>query len=246
MKKLLLIAAVLISASSFAQRTIDWSTDSIAKPDSLKLTSSGTPLDIEFYMKNLGTDSVFAGDTVVWQFSTTNTNPRIYFPSANSFRFTVTTKTYAPGDTMKVSISGLSLPGTFQTSFNLNIQIVSFVVKAGSITPEGTTTAANNVKTKTLVWYNQQGWPVGVAEAASNVSASVYPNPVSDKLYFETNTNTAKTITVMDIAGKVVATLSTTEEKAELDVTTFNKGLYFYDIKTATGEVLKSGKFNVQ
>lgn len=247
MKKLLLIAAVILSASQlFAQRTIDWSTDSIAKPDSLRLTSSGTDLNIEFYMKNIGTDSVLAGDTIIWQFSTTNTNPRIYYPSSSSFRIVIASRTYAPGDTMKVSMSGLSLPGTFTTSFSLNIQIVSFVLNTGSVTPEGSTTTANNAKAKTLIWYNQQGWNVGLANELSKFTSAVYPNPVSDRLFIETNYANAKNITVTDIAGKVVATISTSEERAELDVHAFNNGVYFYDIKTATGEVLKSGKFIVK
>ncbi|MFN6083288.1 MAG: T9SS type A sorting domain-containing protein, partial [Bacteroidota bacterium] len=104
----------------------------------------------------------------------------------------------------------------------------------------------NNAKTKSVVWYNQQGWPVGLSEALSNATTNVYPNPVTDKLYFETTYEKAKNITVVDLAGKVVANINTAEMNTELDVSTFAKGLYFYEIKTEEGATIKSGKFNVQ
>lgn len=245
MKKLLLIAASIVSLSAFAQRNIDWATTAINKPDSMRSTSTGTTINLMFEMKNLGPDSVLPGDTILWQFSTTNTNPRIYYPAENSLSIIIANRTIGPMDTMLVSRSLTTNLGT-TTSLNVTIQVLSLVLNTGSVTPEPTANTLNNAKTKSVVWYNQQGWPVGLSEAISNATTSVYPNPVSDKLYFETTYEKAKNITVVDLAGKVIANINTDDMNTELDVTSFAKGLYFYEIKTEEGAIIKSGKFNVQ
>jgi hypothetical protein len=245
MKKLLLIATALVSFSAFAQRNIDWATTAIIKPDSMRTTSTGTTIQLSFEMKNLGPDTVKPGDTILWQFSTTNTNPRIYYPGQNSLSIIIPSRSYAPMDTMLVNTSLSTTVGVSQ-SFNVTIQVLSLVLNTGSITPEPTANTLNNSKTKSVVWYNQQGWNVGLSEEISKAITSVYPNPVSDKLYFETTYEKAKNITVVDLAGKVVANINTAEMNTELDVTSFAKGLYFYEIKTEEGATIKSGKFNVQ
>jgi hypothetical protein len=245
MKKLLLIAASIVSISAFAQRNIDWATTNIISPDSMRSTSSGTTIQLSFEMKNLGPDTVLPGDTIIWQFSTTNTNPRIYYPGQTSFAIVMPSKAYAPNDTMMVSSSLTTNLGT-NTSINVTIQVLSLVMNKGSVAAESTANTLNNAKTKSVVWYNQQGWPVGLSEALSNAKTNVYPNPVNDKLYFETSYEKAKNITVVDLAGKVVANINTEDMNTELDVTSFAKGLYFYEIKTEEGATIKSGKFNVQ
>jgi hypothetical protein len=245
MKKLLLIAASIVSLSAFAQRNIDWATTNIISPDSMRSTSSGTTIQLSFEMKNLGPDSVLPGDTILWQFSTTNTNPRIYYPGQTSFAIVMPSKAYAANDTMMVSAS-LTTNLVTNTSINVTIQVASLVINKGLVAAESTANTLNNAKTKPVVWYNEQGWPVGLSEALSNATTNVYPNPVNDKLYFETSYEKAKNITVVDLAGKVVANINTEDMNTELDVTSFAKGLYFYEIKTEEGATIKSGKFNVQ
>lgn len=245
MKKLLLSAVALIATSAFAQRNIDWATTAILEPDSMRSTATGTTIQLAFEMKNLGPDTVMPGDTVLWQFSVTNTNPRIYYPGQTSFAIVKVAKKYGPNDTMNVSVA-LSTSLSAPTSLNATLQVISLILNTGSITPEPAANQLNNAKTGQAVWYNQQGWNVGLSETISNSSTNVYPNPVSDKVFFETNYTNGKHIKVVDFAGKVVANISNNQFITELDVNTFTKGLYLYEIRTDEGATLKTGKFFVQ
>ncbi len=250
MKKLLLVAAAFVSANAFAQRNIVWETNDIISPESIQSGTSTTSFEVSFAGKNLGPDTVLAGDTIIWQFAIVNVNPVIAYPSATQLRIDIASKTYLPNDTMVISSPLLTLNGYMATSFNAQIMVQSYIMNAGSLV-SATPTSPNsekltNIKEKTIVWWNNQRWPVGLSEELSKATTNVYPNPVSDKLYIETTYGKAKNIVVTDITGKQVASINTAEFNAEVDVTSFNKGIYFYQIKTEEGATLKSGKFNVQ
>ncbi len=78
--------------------------------------------------------------------------------------------------------------------------------------------------------------PLSVNEFSNNANAiKVFPNPVKDELFFETNQNIEK-VTVYNLDGKMIK-----EFKAEssfltkVDVKTLANGLYFMKIQTANG-----------
>ncbi len=248
MKKIVLLAAfALASLFTFAQRTIDWQTLSIDSPASMRSTPTGTPINLQVVLKNLGPDSLTVADTVFFQFAITNTNPVIYYPGPdqNSFNIFKPTKTYKTGDTMIVR-RPLSINLVANNSLNANLRVIS-IVRGADITAEGQAALTNNVAVKTITWFNPQGWAVGLGEefelAASTLK--VYPNPVSDVLNFDIDYNKASTVNVLDITGKLIETVSFDLNKAQVNVSNYNKGIYLYQVMTTEGELLKAGKFNV-
>lgn len=251
MKKLLLFAAVILSASQlFAQRTIDWTTSEILTPDSLQSASSGTSISLSFVGKNLGTDTVFPGDSVWYQYVVSvGSTLLVRYPSAsnpNLFSFKVVTDTIAPNDSMVIDAPTITAGIVFNTSTNVTVGVISHILNRPSANFETGTGLTNNSSSRTVIWWNEQRFPVGSEENLAVNSSKVYPNPVSDRLFVETNYNKLKTINITDITGKVVSTVSGFEATNSIDVTSFSKGLYFYEIKTEAGQVIKAGKFIVQ
>ena len=79
--------------------------------------------------------------------------------------------------------------------------------------------------------------PEGIAELAS--SLNVYPNPVNDKLYIETEMNVEEVV-VYTITGVIVGQQSTVNsQQSYIDVTNLNSGVYFVKVVTENGEVVK-------
>ena len=78
----------------------------------------------------------------------------------------------------------------------------------------------------------------GVEEFAS--SFNIYPNPVSDKLYIETEVEVEEVV-VYAITGVIVGQQSTvnSQQSLTIDVTNLNSGVYFVKIVTENGEVVK-------
>lgn len=73
----------------------------------------------------------------------------------------------------------------------------------------------------------------------------VYPNPSSAVVNFRVENNDAASIVVYDVTGKIVNSITINNLINQLDVTSFNSGIYFYQLKSQDGTVLHSGKFNV-
>jgi hypothetical protein len=72
------------------------------------------------------------------------------------------------------------------------------------------------------------------SRVAGNLSMNVYPNPASSVLYIDLpqlQTNQA-TITITDITGKTVYQNVVTDSKTGIDVSAFNKGIYFVQVRT--------------
>lgn len=253
MKKLLLIAAAFVSTSAFAQRHIDWSVTEIVSP-ATEVTSSvadGTPVTASFTCTNLSTDLVLPGDSVFYQVLLGMGNQVIagHPNQANTVTFAaVVTDTIRQNETATFTAPAIKFNIYVNQSLNAFVAITSLLINrdpANPIAPEPAIDQLNNSKSKDITWWNPQHWNVGVAEV-SKATTKVYPNPVSDKLHFETDYSKAKNITIIDITGKMISSINTSDFNTEVDVTKFNKGIYFYEIKTLEGVLIKSGKFNVQ
>ena len=73
---------------------------------------------------------------------------------------------------------------------------------------------------------------------AENVAAfNIYPNPVSDKLYIETQTQT-QTIEIYDMFGRQQSMVNG-QQSMVIDVTNLNSGVYFVKVVTANGEAVQ-------
>lgn len=90
-----------------------------------------------------------------------------------------------------------------------------------------------------VINYSSSGSTTGItAIAGNNTQIQVYPNPVSDSVTFS-NIKTG-VISISDISGKVVESITVTEGNASLNMSNYNAGIYFYQVKSDNG--LISGK----
>lgn len=82
---------------------------------------------------------------------------------------------------------------------------------------------------------------LSVSENTSNVDVNVYPNPVVGEATIEVNGAVASTITVVDLAGKVVYTTNATEGTSKVSFSTanFSAGVYTVTVATSAGTVTK-------
>ena len=74
-------------------------------------------------------------------------------------------------------------------------------------------------------------------------SINIYPNPVNDRLYIETN-ETVEEVTIYNVIGNVVCKMLNGHQtmdngKQSINVSDLNDGVYFVKVKLDKGEVLK-------
>jgi hypothetical protein len=70
-----------------------------------------------------------------------------------------------------------------------------------------------------------------------NASFNIYPNPVNDKLYIETLTQT-QTVEIYDVYGRQQSMVNG-QQSTVIDVTDLNSGVYFVKVVTENGESVK-------
>lgn len=68
-----------------------------------------------------------------------------------------------------------------------------------------------------------------------NNDIKIYPNPTTSLLYFESNNAMIKEVEIMDINGRLVATISEIGENNALSVKELNSGIYLIKITTSNG-----------
>ncbi len=253
MKKILLtiVSVIAITGLSLAQttRSLDWSTETILYPDSLKSTpSSGTPFNVEVVMKNNGLSSALAGDSIWYQFAVTiisNSQLIVLYPGPNSSTFAIkpVTRTIIVGDTMHLALS-LTANLKFLQSTNVRFEFIAHCLNRPGLGFESGSALTNNKKSKDIVWFNEHGWYVGIDGALANTT-KVYPNPVKDVLHIEINNDEQKVLSMFDLSGKKVEETMFSENKLDVNVADYKRGFYFYEIKSNNGAVIKTGKICV-
>ena len=77
----------------------------------------------------------------------------------------------------------------------------------------------------------------GNAEMFEN-DFNIYPNPINDRLYIETQTQTFS-IEIYDIFGRRQELSAISGQQSVINVANLNSGIYFVKIKTENGEVVK-------
>jgi len=69
----------------------------------------------------------------------------------------------------------------------------------------------------------------GINDLQTNNQLSVYPNPSANKLNIEISAGNIQKITIYDLTGKQIRTISCNTSKQEIDISTLSPGLYFLD-----------------
>ena len=77
----------------------------------------------------------------------------------------------------------------------------------------------------------------GTIEIVEN-DFNIYPNPINDRLYIETQTQTFS-IEIYDIFGRRQELSAISGQQSVINVANLNSGIYFVKIKTENGEVVK-------
>ena len=74
-----------------------------------------------------------------------------------------------------------------------------------------------------------------------NASFNIYPNPVNDRLYIETESEIEEVV-VYAITGVIVGQQSTvnSQQSLTIDVTNLNSGVYFVKVVTNNGGIVKT------
>jgi hypothetical protein len=75
---------------------------------------------------------------------------------------------------------------------------------------------------------------------ASNSGIKVYPNPNNGEFTVELNNNSNKTVSVLDVTGRVILTSTTSDDKVNFNINKFAAGIYYVKIQSINAtEVLK-------
>lgn len=75
----------------------------------------------------------------------------------------------------------------------------------------------------------------------------VYPNPATTftKFEFQKNFDKGYTLQVINFIGKQVFEAKNISSSTTLDLSTYNRGVYIYQLKDQSGKIVESGKFQV-
>lgn len=76
-------------------------------------------------------------------------------------------------------------------------------------------------------------------------SANVYPNPASNKVNFDFGNNTVETLTVTDMNGRTIETVTGNTSFVTVDVNGLENGVYFYNAVDNAGNIISANKFVV-
>lgn len=74
-----------------------------------------------------------------------------------------------------------------------------------------------------------------------------YPNPATSAITFDIQKGTEKTYTlqIFNFMGRKVYETENINPKTIINLSDYNRGLYIYQLKDATGKIVESGKFQV-
>ncbi len=87
---------------------------------------------------------------------------------------------------------------------------------------------------------------VGINDAPSGERIEVYPNPVSENLFVDMSGINDSKILIFDITGKRIAQYNLEEKINRINISSFAKGLYLYQVITENKATLNTGKFVVK
>lgn len=97
---------------------------------------------------------------------------------------------------------------------------------------------------------------VGTAHAQSVRASSVpgtkilrfFPNPATSYINFEFQKDYDRSyvVQVYNFLGKKVADITQVNQRSQIDVSGYTRGIYIYQLKDQTGKVIESGKFQIE
>lgn len=254
-KTFTLLASLLFTAVAFGQ--MNWSIKSIKSPTELVTTDAtvGTELDLIIECENLGPDTVFVGDSIIYNMVVLNPantqNPvLIEFPAnafSGSFRLETITEQVLPGETYDITVEDLVARVFVRNSLPVVIGVESYIVNRTN--PIADTDSSNNDFGLATIWYNEYRNGVSVNEVNYNNNITTFPNPAVDELNIEMQTANLNAVSVelIDLTGKVVLAKSFENSYKEgafrVNVADINNGMYI--LKVTNGDAISTTKVTV-
>lgn len=240
MKKILLLVAVIATAFTLnAQRTVDIEV-TLTSPVNGDPIRAGKNFDLTFTVKNNGPDIIKATDTIA-----------TFLVLGNSIQTNTGSANVAGADILKDSSvtftrTGFNVSGG--SSGNLSVCALAVLVqRSGADTVVDNIPGGNNVSCAITTY------SVGLGEELSSnkLSASSYPNPVSNEgviTYTLVNSEDVS-VKIFDMAGRMVANVfegkqDAGEQAVKFDASNLESGIYFYQLNA--GEVSVTNKIIVK
>ncbi|MFT4061763.1 MAG: T9SS type A sorting domain-containing protein [Edaphocola sp.] len=140
-----------------------------------------------------------------------------------------------------------SVPLTYTDTSLVPSKII--VVFVSSLYGGGTTTDGNELYVDDASFTYKAGASTSIRQPLLGKTILVYPNPVSNRIYFNLNPSVKPsdyTLTVSDVTGKVVRQRQLTTFVNEELVSGWAKGTYFYQLSNVRSNQTEKGKFVVE
>jgi hypothetical protein len=84
-----------------------------------------------------------------------------------------------------------------------------------------------------------------IEENEKSLNVVAYPNPANDLIYFKIESTEAARIIIYDPTGKIISSTKIDEKLTKVNLHNFNTGLYIYQVKDKSGNILHINKINV-
>ncbi len=130
--------------------------------------------------------------------------------------------------------------------FSVGVKAPLFSIKSSTVVNSAIGTVTGSVVTINQNYLSPPTVTTSLSDnSAVNAQVNVFPNPSSSYVAITVENAAAETVDIYDITGKVVEKISFSDNKAKLDVSAYNNGLYIYKVNGASGNNLKTGKITV-
>lgn len=250
MKKITKTAAILAILSAFAfishgQRQVDLSLEAIVSPANNLVIANGASSPISFTLKNNGSDSLFAGDTIVIIGTLTGNAAT----APGGLMLTNASPHYAPGVAFTVQLQQPSLVNNRTANTDTTIELCLKVAAIRQISEFGTWTDPDTTNNELCVSVTLKGASTnsiaGIAHSVATIES--FPNPTHCVVNLKVDLNAEGNVSanVYDMTGKVVKTVvfqnqTRGEKNYALDLKELNAGLYFIQLESAKGRYISN------
>ena len=253
MKKIFTLLLLIICAgTTFAQ--VNWAVKSLKSPTELVTTSAtiGTPIGAIIECENLGTETVKAGDSLIFNLlvlspdAPASSNILYRFPTNAAYALVVLSEDVPPNGTYDIAIDQI-IPVYTSSSINVVVGVSSYLFDRTANLIDSDST--NNLLGANIIWYNEYRNGVSVNEVDYNGKVAAYPNPANDILNVEllyTKVADVK-IELVDLVGKSVISEgfpSFSQHGAfQLSTTSIKNGIYI--LKVTNGDAVSTRKVTI-
>ena len=184
-----------------------------------------------------------SGDTLYFAISIGTTYYTVTGLTANSVSGSILTQDFPNGSALSIPVDPITMQTMYETMGGLTGTVCAIAVGVGSASVNNAfADDANANDNLSCVTYTVTA--VASVEEEEFSEISVYPNPATNILNIKIGNNDVQTINIIDMTGRVINTISVSNEIETLDVSGYENGVYFYQV-IKNGEAIKTEKFIV-